>query len=99
MTRPMTKTELAVLASSLTKHEEAGKDTFIPFIIDKMVLGAGIGVLVGVFMLLSDAFGMSSLLHHVTDPFGHVATFLVGGAMFFSPITLAVAVGLAPHSN
>ena len=97
MTRPLTKTELAALAGAFAQEEKA--DPFVRFIIDKMVLGAGIGVLVGVIMLLTDAFGMSSLLRDVTDPFGHIVTFLAGGAMFFAPLTLAVAVGLAPRSK
>jgi hypothetical protein len=97
MTRPLTKSELAALASVFAEDRKA--DPFVRFIIDKMVLGAGIGVLVGIFMLLTDAFGMASLLRDVTDPFGHIVTFLVGGAMFFAPLTLAVAVGLAPRSK
>jgi hypothetical protein len=97
MTRPMTKTELALMASSLAKHNE--RDPFIRFIIDKMMLGAGTGTMFAAVMLLTDAFGMSSLLRDVTDPFGHIVAFLVGGVMIFTPLTLAVAVGLAPRSK
>ena len=64
-----------------------------------MMLGAGTGVMFAVVMLLTDAFGMSALLRDVTDPFGHIVAFLVGGVMIFTPLTLAVAVGLAPHSK
>jgi hypothetical protein len=93
----MTKTELAQLSRSFAEHDEV--DPFIRFIIDKTVLGAGLGVMFAAVVLLSDAFGTSGLLRDVTDPFSHIVAFLVGGAMIFTPLTLAVAVGLAPHSN
>lgn len=97
MTRPLTKAELSALTSKFARNTEL--DPFIPFIIDNMVLGAGIGVLIGAALLLGDAFGLSSLLAKVTDPVGHIVTFLVGGAMFFAPLTLAVAIGLAPRAE
>jgi len=97
MTRPLTKTELFALTSAFARKDEA--DPFISFIVDKMVLGAGIGVLVAVTLLFTNAFGMVSLLRDVTDPFGHIVAFLVGGVMIFMPLTLAVAVGFAPYSE
>ncbi len=97
MTRPLTKTELSELRSAFDRKNEA--DPFISFIIDKMVLGAGIGVLVAVTLLLTNAFGMASLLRDVTDPVGHIVAFLVGGVMIFVPLTLAVAIGLAPYTK
>ena len=96
MTRPLTKTELSVLTSASTRANEAD---FVRFIVDKMLLGAGIGMLVAVMLLLTDAFGMISLLRDVSDPLGHIVAFLVGGIMIFTPLTLAVAVGLVPYSK
>lgn len=97
MTRPMTKSELAQLSRSFAKPN--GADPFIRFVIGSMTLGAGLGVMFAAIVLLSDAFGTLGLLRDVTDPFGHIVAFLLGGAMIFTPLTLAVAVGLAPHSN
>jgi hypothetical protein len=71
-------------------------DPVIDFVVGKMVFGAWFGVMSGATLLLSNAFGVLSLLRHVDDPLAHIVVFLVGGAMFFAPLTLATANGLLP---
>ena len=54
MNRPMTKAELALLASSLAEHDKAAP--FIRLRVGKMMLGASVAF--AVMLLLADGFGM-----------------------------------------
>jgi hypothetical protein len=58
-----------------------------------MVLGAGIGIGVATLILATNMFGLFSLISRQSDAVAIAASFVAGGVMFFTPLTLAVAVG------
>ena len=97
MTRPLTSTEVLALTRIFAPAPKA--NPVVDFFVDKMLLGAWFGVLAGATLLLGNAFGLLSLLRSVDDPLAHIVVFLVGGAMFFAPLTLAVAIGILPHEK
>ncbi len=50
---------------------------------------------VATFILATNMFGLLGLIGRQSDALAIAASFVVGGVMFFTPLTLAVAVGLA----
>jgi hypothetical protein len=60
-----------------------------------MALGAGIGIGVATLILATNMFGLFTLISGQSDAIAIAASFAVGGVMFFTPLTLAVAVGCA----
>jgi hypothetical protein len=48
-----------------------------------------------VFILATDMFGLLTLMSRQSDATAIALSFVVGGMMFFAPLTLAVAVGRA----
>jgi hypothetical protein len=97
MTRPLTRHEHSVLTGILAQSTESR--SALDFIVERMTVGAGIGFLVGVILLVNNAFGIASLLQRVSDPLCHVVIFLMGGAIFFAPLTLAVSMLFLPDTR
>jgi hypothetical protein len=97
MTRPLTKAQLSRLASPVGRQRQ--HDPFVRFLIRTMALGAGLGVSVATFILATDMFGLFSLISRQPDAIAVAASFVVGGVMFFTPLTLAVAVGRAGRAK
>jgi hypothetical protein len=93
MTRPLTKAQLAHLVAPVGR--KAQHDPFVRFLVRYLALGAGIGVSVATFILATNMFGLLNLIGRQSDAIAVAASFVVGGVMFFTPLTLAVAVGLA----
>lgn len=93
MTRPLTKAQLAHLAAPVGR--QAQHDPFVRFLVRNMALGAGIGIGIAMFILATNMFGLFSLISRQPDAIAVAASFVVGGVMFFTPLTLAVAVGRA----
>ena len=57
MTHPMSKTELSLMAAPVGRQHR--EDLFVRFVIDAVVLGAGIGIAIATLILLTDTFGLS----------------------------------------
>jgi hypothetical protein len=93
MTRPLTKAQLLRLARLVARQRQT--DPFARFLLHNMGLGAGIGAAVAAFILATDMFGLLSLMSRQSDVILTALSFVVGGMMFFAPLTLAVAVGRA----
>jgi hypothetical protein len=91
MTRPLTKAQLSRLASPIGRQRR--HDPLVRFLLRSMVLGAGIGIGVATLILATNMFGLFSLISRQSDAVAIAASFVAGGVMFFTPLTLAVAVG------
>ena len=59
-----------------------------------MVLGAGIGIGIATLILLTDTFGLSTLMRGQSDALATAFAFILSGAMISTPLSLAVAIGL-----
>jgi hypothetical protein len=90
MTRPITKAQLSLMAASIGRQRQ--QVSFVQFLIDNVVLGAGIGIGIATFILPTDTFGLLTLFHGQSDPIATAFAFVGGGVMIFTPLVLAVAV-------
>jgi hypothetical protein len=97
MTRPLTKAQLSRLASPIGRQRR--QDPLVRFLLRSMVLGAGIGIGVATLILATNLFGLFSLISRQSDAVAIAASFVAGGVMFFTPLTLAVAVGCAGRAK
>jgi hypothetical protein len=91
MTRPMRKNQLSLMAVPIGRQRREDSR----FLIDAVVFGAGIGIFIATLILLTDTFGLSTLMRGQSDPLATAFTFIFGGVMISTPLSLAVAVGLA----
>jgi hypothetical protein len=96
MTRPMTKAQLSLMAPI---GRQCRKDPFVRFLIDAVVFGAGIGIGIATLILLTDTFGLSTLMRGQSDALATAFAFIFGGAMVSTPLSLAVAIGLAARAK
>jgi hypothetical protein len=71
------------------------RDSFVRYLIDAVVFGAGMGIGIGTLILLTDSFGLSTLMRGQSDALAIALAFIFGGVMISTPLSLAVAVGLA----
>ena len=92
MTRPMTTAQLSLMAAPIGRQHR--EDSFVRFLIDAVVLGAGIGIGIATLILLTDTFGLSTLMRGQSDALATAFAFILGGAMISTPLSLAVAIGL-----
>ena len=97
MTRPMTKAQLSLMATPIGRQRQ--QDPLIRFLIDNMALGAGIGIGIATLILLTDTFGLFTLIRGQSDPIATTFAFVVAGVMIFTPLVLAVAVGRAGRAK
>ena len=97
MTRPMTKAQLSLMAAPIGRQPR--KDSFVRFLIDVVVFGAGIGIGIATLILLTDTFGLSTLMRGQSDALTTAFAFIFGGVMISTPLSLAVAVGLAGRAK
>ena len=88
---PMTKAQLSPMAAPIGRQPR--KDSFVRFLID--AFGAGIGIGIATLILLTDTFGLSTLMRGQSDALTTGFAFIFGGVMISTPLSLAVAVGLA----
>jgi hypothetical protein len=93
MTRPLTKAQLSRLATPVGQQRQ--QDPFVRFLIRNLAVGAGIGIGIATLILATNTFGLLTLISGQSDAIAIAASFVVGGVMFFTPLTLAVAVGCA----
>jgi hypothetical protein len=98
MTRSTTDQMLPFLTTPIgrQRHHEL---TIPQFLIVNVGLGAGIGVLVATLLLLTDTFGIFTLISAGSAPILTALKFIVGGVMIFTPLVFAVAVGLVARSK
>ena len=97
MTRPLTKAQLSLMAAPVDWRRQ--QDSFVQFLIRNVVLGAGIGIGIPTLILLTDTFGLFTLIRGQSDPIATAFGFVVSGVMIFTPLVLAVAVGRAGHAK
>ena len=97
MTRPLTKAQFSLMAAPVDWQRQ--QDAFIQFLIRSMALGAGIGISIATLILLTDAFGLFTLINGQSDPIATAFGFVISGVMIFTPLVLAVAVGRAGHAK
>jgi hypothetical protein len=97
MTRPLTKAQLSLMAAQIDGQRQ--QDAFIQFLMRNMALGAGVGIGIASLILLTDTFGLFSLIRGQSDPIATAFGFIVSGVMIFSPLVLAVAVGRAGYAR
>jgi len=97
MTRPLTKTQLSLLATPIVQQRQ--HDPLVRFLLRTMALGAGIGIGVATLILATNMFGLFTLISGQSDAIAIAASFVVGGVLFFTPLTLAVAVGCAGRAK
>ena len=74
-------------------------DPFVRFLFRYTALGAAVGIGVATLILITNAFGLPDLVRGQSDAMVVAASFVVGGVMFFMPLTLAVAVGCKGHTK
>ena len=97
MTRPLTKAQLSRLATPIGRQRQ--HDPLVRFLLRTVTLGAGIGIGVATLILATNMFGLFTLISGQSDAIAIAASFAVGGVMFFTPLTLAVAVGCARRAK
>ena len=74
------------------------EDCFVRFLIETVVVGIGIGIGVATLILLTDMFGLSTLMRGQSMHLPPIA-FILGGAMVSTPLSLALAVGLTAREK
>jgi hypothetical protein len=97
MTRPMTNAQLSLMAVPIDRRLR--NDSLVWFLTDSAVFGAGIGIVIATIILLSDTFGLFTLIRSQSNSIPTAFAFILSGAMIFAPISLAVAVGLAARAR
>jgi hypothetical protein len=97
MTHPMSKAQLSLMAAPI--GWECHEDSFVRFLIKTVVFGIGIGIGVATLILLTDTFGLSTLMLGQSDALATAFAFILGGAMVSTPLSLAVAVGLTAREK
>jgi hypothetical protein len=93
----MTKAQLSTMAVPIGRQR--CQDSFVPFLLNVMALGAGAGIGIATVILLTDTFGLSTLMRGQSDSLVIACTFLFSGAMISVPLSVAVAVGLASRTE
>lgn len=97
MTRPMTKAQLSTMAVPIGRQRR--QDSFVPFLLNVVALGAGVGIGIATLILLTDTFELSTLMRGQSDALATACAFIFSGAMISVPLSLAVAVGLAGRAK
>ena len=95
MTRPTSKTQLSLPAAAITRPFEP---SLIRLLMENVFVGAAIGVAAAATLLLTDTFGVLTLLREQTHPILPALAFVIGGAMIFSTLALALIVGRAART-
>jgi hypothetical protein len=103
MTRHLTKRELALAATPLTAVSTVRRyrqNPSVPrFVIVNACRGIALGISFAVFVLLTDAFGVSTLIEAQPVPFTAALLFVLVSSFKFVALTIAVAVGLIAYDK
>ena len=97
MTGPMTTTQLSLMAVPIDRR--LGEDSLVRFLLEAVLFGAAIGAGAAISILLSDTFGLFTLIRGQSDSIAASFAFIISGAMTFAPIFIAVALGLAARGK
>ena len=93
MTRPITKAQLSLMPVPINRRLR--EDSIIHFMTKVVLLGASIGIGIAALILLSDTFGLFTLISAESNPIAIAFSFIVSGGMISTPFSLAVSVGLS----
>jgi hypothetical protein len=96
MTYALTKTEISHMAAAGQRHQP---QRLIPLLRQNLVIGAAVGAVTALVMLLTNTVGLFTLLRAQSDPIGAAIAFVLTGVMIFTPLVVAVAVGLAGRAK
>lgn len=104
MTRPLTKRELALTATPLLKlpasRRQAQTNSVTQFVIANAYRGIALGISFAVLVLMTDAFGIFTLISAQPAPLTTALVFVLVSSFKFVALTIAVAVGLtAVHAR
>ncbi len=97
MTRPLTKRDLALAATPLARMpiEQACLDASVSqFVIANVYRGIALGIAFAVLVLMTDAFGIFTLISAQSAPLPTMLVFVLVSSFKFVALTIAVAVGL-----
>jgi hypothetical protein len=96
MTYALTKAEISNMAATSQRHQA---QRLVPLLLQNLILGAVTGAVIALFMLLTNTVGLFTLLRAQSDPIGAAIAFVLAGVMIFTPLVLAVAIGLAGRAK
>jgi len=102
MTRPLTTRELALAATPLVRMpiSQTDQDAFLQFVIANVYRGIASGISFAVLVLMTDAFGIFSLILTQPAPVTTALIFVLVSSFKFVALTIAIAVGLvATHAK
>ena len=102
MTRPLTKRELALAATPLVKmpNNRTHRNEFlVAFIIANACGGIVLGISFAVLVLMTDAFGIFTLILAQPAPMTTALVFVLVSGFKFVALTIAFAVGLVASSQ
>ena len=102
MTRPLTKRELALAATPLVRMAEVEthrKASVSQFVIVNVYRGIAIGITFAVLVLMTDAFGIFTLISAQPSPLTTALIFVLVSSFKFVALMIAIAVGLVASSN
>jgi hypothetical protein len=102
MTRPLTQRELALVATPFVAAKPAPHtrhDALPQFLIAAIYRGLAIGVCFALFVLLTDAFGIFTLVKAQAAPLTFALIFIAFSGLKFVGLSIAVAVGLLAYAK
>ena len=103
MTRPLTKRELALAARPLMTagidHQTPRQASISQFVIINACRGIALGITFAVFLLMTDAFGIYTLILAQTSPMTTALIFVFFSSLKFVGVTIAVSKGLLAYSE
>jgi hypothetical protein len=97
MSRTLTKSQPSVIVRPRQKQRQT--ESLPQLLTDGVVLGAVVGSGIATCILLTDMFGLFTLARAQSDPIATIVGFIASGIMIFTPLCLAVAVGLAGRKS
>ncbi len=103
MTRPLTKHELSLAATPLLAtsiSQPTRHDVFVPqFLIIAICRGIAFGLAFATFVLLTDTFGIFTLINAQPTPVTALLIFAFVCSLKFVALSIAVAVGLIAYAE
>ncbi len=103
MTRPLTKRELALAATPLVAmpnvRQARQESSVLQFVIVNACRGIALGLCFAVLVLLTNAFGILTLITAQPSPITTVLIFVFVSSLKVVALTIAVAVGLVAYTK
>jgi hypothetical protein len=98
MTRPLTKSEFAQLATSIDRDSDE-QVSVSQFLLANAMRGAAFGISFAVLMLLTDTLGIFTLVMSQPAPITTALVFALVCCFKFIPAVLAIALTVAAHAK